>query len=64
MSERDLNESASDEIDVSAVRAPGVSNGASARPEPTVGTGSFFAIGCVILLVIAVIVLGAIFFRP
>lgn len=32
--------------------------------EPTVGTGSFFAIGCVILLVVGVIVLGAVFFRP
>lgn len=44
--------------------APADVEGDRGAPDPTVGTGSVFAIGCVILLVVAVVVLGAIFFRP
>lgn len=45
-------------------RATPASDAERAGSEPTVGTGSFVAIGCVVLLVAAVIVLGAVFFRP
>jgi hypothetical protein len=34
------------------------------NPEPTVGTGSFVAIGCVVLLLVAVAVLAAMNFLP
>lgn len=61
MSERNQSGATSEEIAPAGDDAPGTADG---QVEPTVGTGSFFAIGCVILLVIAVIVLGAIFFRP
>lgn len=44
--------------------APATYEAARAGPDPTVGTGSVFAVGCVILLLVAMGVLAAVFFLP
>jgi hypothetical protein len=43
---------------------PATYEAARPGPDPTVGTGSLFAVGCVIVLMVVVAALAAIFFLP
>jgi hypothetical protein len=44
--------------------APATYEAGRAGPDPTVGTGSLIAIGCVVLVLVAMAVLAAVFFIP